>query len=1514
MNLSRPGKHQDMTIYGRRDVLPIETPRPINSTAVGDVDGDGLDDLIIGAPGDNITSNEDTGLVFVVFGKTMLPSTFDLANTTDLIISGLDANDYEGFAVAVGDINGDGIGDIISGTPGGDDPSNSFPNCGEVHIFFGGPYLNKMDIWYQNVTSPNITIVGNNTGDNLGFSLAVGNLNQDSYDDLIIGAPRGDGFGNSLTNAGEVVVFYGSNLWQAIEDLNTPSILLNVKTIYGADPDDLTGTAVAAGGDFNYDGVEDVAFATRYGDGHSNTGFDRGEAAIIYWNATIMPTFIDLASILANFSVYGARDYDQFGFNTLAFGDVNNDNYSDLVVGAPGVNGQSGANIDAGAAYILYGGAHYTPPYSWDLSVTAANVTVYSSQTADELGTWVDSFDWNDDGTDDIIITIPFGSGPGDLYSNVGEVVVINGSSTFPQTMTIQSTAFGFYLFGAEIQDHFGTLTAHGDLNGDTIQDLVVLASLADAFNNSKNNAGELYVIRGETSKIPRINSIEIKNAPVPLGATLYTKLKPYQFELNITAPLGVNDLKNATIQLDPFGINLVYHWDRAGNIFSEQRDPNNYATIISSSPNATDDGDKNWTLSFNLIFDWRCPRLNLAPVRVDLWNELNFLTWRSYLDVFSIENRLNFTGDLVVKGQDDRTLTDNAWVKKSESINWGGLKVIYEGTTAIYPNATEYTVKLWNETSSWSDSGSTGEEINLTITAGSISLSSDNYTVNITQIPTANDVSNITFKLRLDAEHIHFSNPLPTPNIWLNDSLVTCGITATDLGGTEVDGSTIEYRLSDNYGQTWYNWTSAGFSTDSVSVDVTKDIMFEDGAMHDIQWRGNDTIGNGYSLSLNYSIKVDTEDIIFSNPTPVETDIFGSTNVEFGIDISDNTSGVNRSSIEYSYSTDNGLNWSNWINLNLSGNSPTVQVSGNQIFNTGTGNLVKWRAMDAAGNGPVESETLRFNISIASTELKVFLLSPTNNTEVSSGSRNLKWWCNDNSTNILFNVYLNKNLDNVKERSSIARVGRNIPDKFFETEVLENNSVYYWTVIPWNIMGTFGVSEYGIWNFKVDPSVVELEVPEITPISPTNNSEIQTLTPTFSWELKFKDTVGVRFDIYLGTDKNNLQLYQSGLTRYLYRTPSTEPLENHQTYYWQMKAQGGEIVGMYWSPIWNFHINFTSVIQKTYNFDLFTDKISMNIKQGESSELTFNVINLKKPETVALTIQSSILAMTNETIFTFSQSSVQLQENDTKAVTLTVSIPKNLKAGNYKFTIVGKMTISGDTITKTLDIDLTVESTEKEDGDDKGGLLGMGATVDAIFFLIIIIIIVLLIVLFLLKKRKKEGEEVPSEERVDEDLVAEEEGMPEAGEGEVPMAAPIAMAAPVAAPVEAEAPPEEEGPLGGLEEAMAETEPPGPEEAEAALPPEIEAPPEPAAPVESVAPVEEPPAVEPGAQPAPEGEAQVEASEGEPPIPGDLPGDAYEQPPAAPEESVEQPPEPEQPTEAEESKPVEKSDEEENA
>ena len=113
MNTSRTGRHQDVTVFGRRAQFPAEIMSPFNCSVLGDVNNDGYDDLLIGAPGDNISlTEEDCGVIYVIFGKATLPSTYDLANQTELIIQGMDAFDYEGTALTIGDINGDGIGTI----------------------------------------------------------------------------------------------------------------------------------------------------------------------------------------------------------------------------------------------------------------------------------------------------------------------------------------------------------------------------------------------------------------------------------------------------------------------------------------------------------------------------------------------------------------------------------------------------------------------------------------------------------------------------------------------------------------------------------------------------------------------------------------------------------------------------------------------------------------------------------------------------------------------------------------------------------------------------------------------------------------------------------------------------------------------------------------------------------------------------------------------------------------------------------------------------------------------------------------------------------------------------------------------------------------------------------------------------------------------------------------------------------------------------------------------------------
>jgi hypothetical protein len=1455
MNLTRPGKHQDMTIYGRRAKFTDEQISSITSMAVGDVTGDGIDDLVIGAAGDNISINKDCGMVYVIFGMSSLPSYYNMSNHIGLTIQGLDTDDFEGSAVAVGDINGDGVGDIITGVPTADGLSNNNQDIGEVHIFHGGSDLTSIGIWNLSETSPDLTIIGNETGDRLGSSLAIGNLNQDIYDDLIMGAPGGDGISGGITNSGEVVVLYGGgNIGAAGGELELSApVNAVIKTFYGKDVGDWLGSAVVSGGDFNGDGREDVGMVARFGEGVANDpGTEKGEVYIIQWQNS-MPNATDLTAMPANLTIYGKLTNDHIGYHSISFGDVNADNYADLLVGAPGVDGSSGSVTDSGAVFIFYG-TRALPGQTWDLTTIPANVSIYSNTNDDEVGIWTDCFDWDDDGIDDIVFGVPNASGPGDSYTFAGEVIIINGSSNLPMSTNIQGNRRGFYFFGADFSDHLGRVVTHGDFNGDGVLDLFAFASNADGYINNYSEAGEVYVTFGETSKIPQVNSLKILNADLEQGATLYTKLRSYDFEVKITAPRGILDLKDVTLTLDPQGLNLSIFWDRVSDAFSVLNGPE---TLVDLVGNASAIDANNWTITFSLDFDWQTPRtVDFREAWVNVYNILGFNLSRRFGNMYRIENKLNFTGLLDIKGGDDRALPDNAWVKGNEPVSWKGLTVVYDGTTDVFPNASEYDVTLWNTTDSWVDAGSPGEEINITTITGTKSLAYDNYTINITGVPSANDVSNLSHHLRLDADNINFSNPTPVPDIWLTESLVTCGVTVKDIGGTQVDGSTIEYQTTDNNGLIWSNWTSAGDTSVGTLIMVSKEIQFADGTEHMIHWRGNDTMGNGYGYSSDYPLKVDTEDIIFSNPSPGPAEMLSTINVEFGIEIADNLSGVNESSIEYTYSLDDGVTWSDWINLNLSGINTTTQVVANQTFNTGNKNLVKWRASDVAGNGPVESPIQRFDISIPTADLKTYLLVPENDIEVSAGSKTLAWWSNDNSSYIKFYVYFSKDRDSVVDFSPAAQMNEiGISDRFYKTDDLENFTTYYWTIVPYNTTGKVGICADGIWSFRVNPAVVDIDVPIFTVISPGNGSTIQILRPTFMWKMEYKITVGVRYDLYFGTIEDVLTLYKAGLSKALYSAP--DDLENHMTYYWRVKAHSGELDGEHWSPTWNFNINMSSVIREKFDFSLdTTDSKSIEIKPGESIEISFNVINLKDPSSVELSIQSGMLALTEDTIFTFSRSSISLEENDIQPVTLTVKIPKDFKGDDYQFIIVGKMTESGEVITKTLDFDLTVKAKDSDGGgeeDDMTFVIGIAAV-------IIIVVILLIVFLIIIPKKKAKAAEGEPEPRVELEAAEPAEAIPgPALEGELPMAEPTGM--------EEAIPPGEPVPEPAPEPGMPVEEVPG-----APVEPEG-APPEAPAPVEG----EAPPAPGEAPPPVPEGAPEGAEAAIEPELPSDLPSDAFE-------------------------------------
>ncbi len=236
------------------------------SLAAEDFDGDGIDDLAVGAPFeivyDGLDPNIEAGGLAVLYGTEAGLSAggsqwFD--QSTDGIDSVPNGLELFSWSLAAGDLDGDGFADLAVGVPGeilGSDPI--VVGAGGVHVLYGTDdgLSAGLSQWFHR----NLPMLGfANPSDEFGRALAVGDLDGDGFEDLAIGVPRADYDG--LTNDGIVYVVYGTahglstddiQIWLQHETGMPPSLLGE------REENDVLGSALAIG-DINADGFEDMA-------------------------------------------------------------------------------------------------------------------------------------------------------------------------------------------------------------------------------------------------------------------------------------------------------------------------------------------------------------------------------------------------------------------------------------------------------------------------------------------------------------------------------------------------------------------------------------------------------------------------------------------------------------------------------------------------------------------------------------------------------------------------------------------------------------------------------------------------------------------------------------------------------------------------------------------------------------------------------------------------------------------------------------------------------------------------------------------------------------------------------------------------------------------------------------------------------------------------------------------------------------------------------------------------------
>ncbi len=463
------------------------------ATAVGDVNGDGIADLLIGARfGDGPqNARQDSGEAYVAFGRRQWPSSIDLAaGQQDVTIYGAQAGDNLGWFGLIADINGDGIGDVILSGALARRPDDHNPT-GIVYAFFGKPSLSGViDLAKDHA---DLTILGPAASAYFGDSVAAADVNGDGVTDLVIGstfAPRPPDLPAAGAQAGAAYVVYGSRNLAGTIDVAKGQYDV---AIYGAKDkphSDEVGNHVAAG-DLNGDGIADIIIDGEAADGPANSRSVAGDVYIVYGSPNLKRV-IDLGEDEEDAVFWGAEQNDTLGFN-LRVVDVTGDGVNDLLMTARLASGPDDRVGQAGEVHIVPG---RQIPKTTDLANDPDDSYLYGHSGADSIGYGLGAVDLDGDGVNELYVSSPYvASGPQRDRQNAGEAYVLD-SRAIPGAVDVLSAPLKLVVYGAHPGDGLGAAMSTGDLDGDGKPELVLLAVRSNGPNGSRPQAGEIYIIK----------------------------------------------------------------------------------------------------------------------------------------------------------------------------------------------------------------------------------------------------------------------------------------------------------------------------------------------------------------------------------------------------------------------------------------------------------------------------------------------------------------------------------------------------------------------------------------------------------------------------------------------------------------------------------------------------------------------------------------------------------------------------------------------------------------------------------------------------------------------------------------------------------------------------------------------------------------------------------------------------------------------------------------------------------
>ncbi|NOY27148.1 MAG: hypothetical protein GXP62_14865, partial [Oligoflexia bacterium] len=322
---------------------------------VSDIDGDGLGDLVLGAPYANGTTLTRVGAVALMAGGS-IGGDRSLADSDTLLVGPDTSQAYAGWALAAGDVDGDGYPDLVVGAPSHDAVAE---DAGAVYVWMGGATALDTDAALED----GLRWDGSETQDAAGTAVGVGDMDGDGAAEIVVGAPEADG---GFANSGLVYVLPGGS------SLASGTLFADASlVVQGEAENDRAGTALAVG-DLDADGLADLVISAPYFDDPlSGAG-----GVFVFINPLSLGTGTGVSLVDADRVITGGASNANAGM-AVALGDIDGDDYVDVIVGAP--------NMTAGAT----GGgavAVFTDPTASPTTMGEADYGLLGDSTGGQLG------------------------------------------------------------------------------------------------------------------------------------------------------------------------------------------------------------------------------------------------------------------------------------------------------------------------------------------------------------------------------------------------------------------------------------------------------------------------------------------------------------------------------------------------------------------------------------------------------------------------------------------------------------------------------------------------------------------------------------------------------------------------------------------------------------------------------------------------------------------------------------------------------------------------------------------------------------------------------------------------------------------------------------------------------------------------------------------------------------------------------------------------------------------------